>query len=100
MTALMSAGWSGMTFIEDIDRGVMDRLLVSPVWRGSLNIGVLVQGAFITLVQSAVRVGVAGRVGARVGGGAGGVGALVGVAMLRGGALSPLSHGVRPGAPL
>ena len=31
MTAFFSAGWGGMAMIEDIDRGVIDRFLVSPV---------------------------------------------------------------------
>ena len=35
MTALFSCGWSGMGIIEDIDRGIMDRFLVSPVHRGA-----------------------------------------------------------------
>jgi len=30
MLAVSSAGWTGMSFIEDINAGVMDRLLVSP----------------------------------------------------------------------
>ena len=30
MTAFFSAGWAGMPLIEDIDRGVTDRLLVTP----------------------------------------------------------------------
>src|SRR3954465_12845954 len=33
MLAVSSAGWTGMSFIEDINAGVMDRVLVSPVWR-------------------------------------------------------------------
>jgi ABC-2 type transport system permease protein len=31
MLAVSSAGWTGMGFIEDINAGIMDRLLVSPV---------------------------------------------------------------------
>src|SRR4051795_3155551 len=31
MTALMNSGWSGTTFIQDMERGVMDRLLAWPV---------------------------------------------------------------------
>jgi len=38
MLAVSSAGWTGMAFIEDINAGVMDRVLVSPVWRGALNL--------------------------------------------------------------
>jgi ABC-2 type transport system permease protein len=37
MLAISTAGWVGMAFIEDIDRGTMDRLLVSPIWRGSTS---------------------------------------------------------------
>jgi len=43
MLAVTSAGWVGMGFIEDINRGTMDRLLVSPIWRGSLNLGSVAQ---------------------------------------------------------
>ncbi len=39
MTCLFSAGWSGMDLIEDIDRGVIDRFLVSPASRSSLIAG-------------------------------------------------------------
>ena len=43
MSALFSAGWSGMAIIDDIDKGILDRFLVSPVRRGSLLIGRLLQ---------------------------------------------------------
>ena len=39
MTALFASGWAGMPVIEDLERGVMDRLLVTPVRRGSLITG-------------------------------------------------------------
>jgi len=39
MLAVSAAGWVGMGFIDDINRGTMDRLLVSPIWRGALNLG-------------------------------------------------------------
>ncbi len=45
MTAISSAGWNGMAFIDDMHRGVMDRFLVSPVWRSALNVGSLVYSA-------------------------------------------------------
>jgi ABC-2 type transport system permease protein len=38
-TALFSAGWSGGSVIEDLDRGVMDRFLVSPASRGRADRG-------------------------------------------------------------
>ena len=42
MTALFSGGWAGTVYIEDMNRGVMDRLLASPVRRGALMNGTLV----------------------------------------------------------
>ena len=39
MLAVSSAGWTGMGFIEDINSGVMDRMLVTPAWRGAFNLG-------------------------------------------------------------
>ena len=39
MTALMSSGWSGMGIIEDMDRGLVDRFLASPVHRSSMIVG-------------------------------------------------------------
>lgn len=93
MTALMSAGWSGMSFIDDMDGGVMDRLMVSPVWRGSINAGLLVQGSIITLVQSLVLIVIALAMGARFSGGIVGVLAMVAVAMLLGAAFAALSNG-------
>jgi hypothetical protein len=45
MTAFFTAGWSGMPMIEDLERGVVDRFLVSPVRRSSLITGRLVNAA-------------------------------------------------------
>ena len=42
MTAISSAGWTGMASSTTCTRGVMDRMLVSPVWRSALNVGSLV----------------------------------------------------------
>jgi ABC-2 type transport system permease protein len=52
MTTLFSSGWSGMGYIADVDRGVMDRLLVSPAPRGSLILGPLGYQAFLTAVSA------------------------------------------------
>jgi ABC-2 type transport system permease protein len=56
-TALFSASWSGMGVVEDLDRGVMDRFLVSPVRRSSLITGRLDQQAIIAIVQSVIIIG-------------------------------------------
>jgi ABC-2 type transport system permease protein len=65
MTALFSSGWSGMAVIDDIDKGILDRFLVSPVVRGSLIIGRLLNGTVIVVVQSLIIVVLAVIVGAR-----------------------------------
>jgi len=65
MTALFSSGWSGMAVIDDIDKGILDRFLVSPVVRGSLTLGRLLNGTVIIVVQSLIIVLLALMVGAR-----------------------------------
>jgi ABC-2 type transport system permease protein len=92
MSALFSSGWSGMATIEDIDRGVTDRLLVSPVRRGALIAGRVAQGAVVIVIQSAIMVGLALAVGASFPGGVGGVVVLILVATLLGAAFGALSN--------
>jgi ABC-2 type transport system permease protein len=65
LTALFSAGWSGMGIITDIDRGVMDRFLVSPVRRSALIIGRSAYQALLTVVQSLIILGLGWVAGAR-----------------------------------
>src|SRR5580765_8342247 len=65
MTALFSSGWSGMAVIDDINKGVIDRFLVSPTVRGSLILGRLMQGIVVIIVQSLIIIGLAIIVGAR-----------------------------------
>src|SRR5262245_64910006 len=87
MLAISSAGWVGMGFIEDINRGTMDRLLVSPIWRGALNLGSVAQSVLSIVIQSVIVVGIALAVGARFQYGLGGLGVVVGGARLVGGGL-------------
>jgi ABC-2 type transport system permease protein len=54
MLAVSSAGWTGMAFIEDINAGVMDRMLVSPVWRGALNLGSVAYAMVTIVIQTAL----------------------------------------------
>lgn len=65
MSALFSAGWSGMAVIDDIDKGILDRFLVSPVKRGSLIVGRLLNGSVIIVVQSLIIILLSIVVGAR-----------------------------------
>jgi ABC-2 type transport system permease protein len=92
MSALFSSGWSGMGTIEDIDRGVTDRLLVSPVRRSALIAGRVAQGAVVIVIQSVIMVGLALAVGASFPGGVLGVAVLILVAALLGAAFGALSN--------
>ena len=73
MTALFSSGWAGTVYIEDMNRGVMDRLLASPVRRGAMMIGTLAYQGLTTVLQTLVVVGIALLAGARFPGGTVGV---------------------------
>ena len=92
MTALFASGWSGMSFIEDIDRGVLDRFLVSPVRRSAMMAGSLAYGAVTNIVQSLIIVLLGVAVGARFDGGALGAALLVVSATLLGAAIASLSN--------
>jgi len=54
MSALFGAGWGGMGILEDLNRGVIDRFLVSPVSRGSLIAGRLVVQTLATVIQALI----------------------------------------------
>jgi ABC-2 type transport system permease protein len=73
MTALFSSGWAGTVYIDDMERGVMDRLLASPVSRGAMMVGTLAYQALTTLLQTALVCGIAALAGARFPGGAAGM---------------------------
>ena len=69
MTAMFSAGWAGTSFIQDMNRGVMDRYLTSPVSRGALISGSLAYQAVTTVIQSSIVLGAGLLAGARYAGG-------------------------------
>lgn len=94
MTGLFSAGWSGMATIEDIDRGVTDRFLVSPIRRSALIAGRVFRGAVVIVVQAAVILALALAVGARFPNGVLGVSVLVAVAAVLGASFGAVSNGL------
>jgi ABC-2 type transport system permease protein len=94
MLAVSSAGWTGMSFIEDINAGVMDRVLVSPVWRGALNLGSVAYAMVTIVIQTALILVLALALGADYVNGIGGVLILILVAALLGAAFASLSNGI------
>lgn len=94
MTALFSSGWSGMNFIDDMESGVMGRMLVSPVHRGAMMASTLVYQAIATVVQSLIIVLLGWALGAHFPSGVPGVGVLILSAVLIAVAFAALSNGL------
>jgi ABC-2 type transport system permease protein len=92
MSALFSAGWHGMGLINAMERGILDRFIVSPVSRGSVIAAGLVQSIVVIVIQSLVIIGLAFAGGARFS--AASVLLQIGLAALLGGAVTALSDGL------
>lgn len=73
MTVLYSGAWAGTGFIDDINSGVMDQYLTSPLSRSAIISGQLLQQLVINLAQSLVVLGIGWLAGARYPGGVGGM---------------------------
>jgi ABC-2 type transport system permease protein len=93
MTALFNSAWSGMALIDDLNRGVTARFLVSPVRREALIAGRLVKEAVVVVIQSVIIVLLALIVGASFPGGVAGVAVLFAVSALLGATFAGLSNG-------
>lgn len=65
MSALMSAGWTGIGVISDMDSGIVDRFLVSPVSRSAIVFARLITLAINIFLQSAILSGLGLILGAR-----------------------------------
>jgi ABC-2 type transport system permease protein len=73
MMALFGSAWAGTSYIQDMDRGVMDRFLTSPTSRGGLIVATMLYQAVLTIIQTLVVLGVAWLAGARFDGGVVGI---------------------------
>ncbi|MGA4877105.1 ABC transporter permease [Streptomyces lydicamycinicus] len=94
MTALFASAWAGTTYLQDIDRGVMDRLLTSPAGRGAMMCATMAYQAIQTVIQSLVIMVIALIAGARFPGGVVGIGVTVLAAVLLALIFSALSNAV------
>jgi ABC-2 type transport system permease protein len=73
MNAMSNNMWAGMTMIEEIERGTLNRFLVTPASRLAIMNASVVEQAVSTVVQTLIIVGLGVAGGARYPGGAGGV---------------------------
>jgi len=95
MNALFAGSWSGMSMVTDLDRGVVERFLATPVHRGALVFSQVVRAALQAGIQGAILVAVAVVVlGASIAGGVLGAITIVGAGMLLAGGFAGLSHGI------
>jgi len=78
-----------MGYIDAMNRGILDRFLVSPMWRGALVAAGFLYGAVVIAVQSLVIIGVAYADGARFA--IGSIVAMFLLAILLGGSVAALS---------
>lgn len=92
MSALFSGSFTGIGVIEDIDRGVLDRFLVTPVRRTPLLVGRLIQQSIVTAIQALILIVLALAKGAQFPGGIGGIAVLVICAVLVGSSFGSLSN--------
>jgi ABC-2 type transport system permease protein len=82
MSALSSSMWSGMTVLEEIDRGIMDRFLVLPLHRSAIINASAVLQALTTAVQSILIVLLGWAAGAHYSGGITGLLVLIATSVL------------------
>jgi len=91
MSALFAGGWNGMGMIMDMNQGVMDRLLVSPINRAAIIVGRVLSMSVTTVIQSLILVVLGLIFGARFAGGIVGVLVLFACAVLLGAPFAALS---------
>ena len=68
MTAFFNGTWSGMGMITDLDRGVIERFLATPIHRGALVFSQVIRSGLTALIQAAIILTVSLVLGATNGG--------------------------------
>jgi ABC-2 type transport system permease protein len=94
MNAMSNNMWAGMTMIEEIDRGTLNRFLVAPASRVGIMNATVAEQAVSTTVQSLIIIGLGLAGGARYHGGVAGVAVLVAASILVGVVFGALSNAV------
>jgi len=94
MNAMSNNMWAGMTMIEEIDRGTLNRFLAAPASRVAIMNATVAEQAVSTTVQSLIIIGLGLAGGARYHGGVAGVAVLVAASILVGVVFGALSNTV------
>jgi len=94
MTAVFGSAHSGLSFLADIDRGVLDRMLVTPVSRGALVAGRVSHAGLQVIIQALIILFVSWLRGAHSHGGIVGLAIVCLAASFLGAAVAALSSGL------
>ncbi|NGN64289.1 ABC transporter permease [Streptomyces sp. A7024] len=94
MSALSSSMWAGMGTLEEIERGTLNRFLTTPVSRGAIMNGNVVQNALSVALQSVIIVVLGKLGGADYPGGAAGLIILVVAGVLLGTIFGAMSNAI------
>ena len=94
MNAFFAGSWSGMATITDLDRGVIERFLATPVRRGSLVFSQVARAAVQAAIQGTILIAIGLALGADIAGGVVGAVAILVAAMLLAGGFAGISHGL------
>lgn len=92
MNAVSLNSFAGMATMDEIERGTLNRFLVTPVRRSAITNAGVVEQALSTAFQSIVIIALGWAAGARYPGGAGGLAVLVAASVLVGVVLAALSN--------
>lgn len=94
MTAFFSGLWAGMGIIEDLNDGVIDRMLATPVSRSAMIAARVLHSALTVLIQSAIILLMGLALGSGLPGGIGGAAAILGICMLLTAGFAAISNGL------
>jgi len=94
MSAVSTTMWAGMNVLEEIDRGTLNRFLITPISRSAIMNGNVVEQALSVTIQSLLIVLLAWAGGAHYPGGVPGLAVLVVASVLLGTVFSAMSNAV------
>lgn len=94
MSAVSSNMWSGMGMLEEIDRGITNRFLITPVSRGAIMNASVITNGVSTAVQSLIVVLLGWAAGARYPNGITGAAVLIITSVLLGTVFNALSNAI------
>ena len=94
MTSFFTGTWNGMSMINDLDRGVVERFLATPARRSALILGHVAQCALIAIVEAVIVLGIAYALGARIDAGLVGWVVVLGAAALVAASFAGISQGL------